>query len=44
MTDMFSTARQKFSVALPFLQRASARMPPLMTTSFGDRPRPDTWV
>src|SRR5258706_7109238 len=29
--DMFSTSRQKFSVAFPFfLQRASARMPPLI--------------
>ena len=43
-TDMFSTARQKFSVAFPFLQRASARMPPLMTTSSGEIPRPDTCV
>ena len=36
--------RQKLSVAFPFLHRASARMPPLMTTSFGERPRPDTSV
>src|SRR5438445_13655025 len=42
LTDMFSTARQKFSVAFPFLHLASARMPPLMATSFGERPRPDT--
>jgi hypothetical protein len=27
-TDMFSTPRQKFSVAFPCRQRASARMPP----------------
>src|SRR6266550_2700712 len=43
-TDIFSTSRQKFTVAFPFLQRASARMPPLITTSSGERPSPDTCV
>src|SRR6202171_6306294 len=43
-TDIFSAMRQKFSVAFPFLQRASALIPPLMTTSFGESPSPDTWV
>src|SRR4051812_22528184 len=41
-TAMFSTMRQKFSVALPFLHRASACTPPVMTTSSGERPSPDS--
>src|SRR6185369_7268183 len=43
-TDRFSTTRQKLSVALPFLQRASALTPPLITTSSGDWPSPEICV
>src|SRR5437763_15023815 len=43
-TDRFSAIRQKLSVALPFLQRASARTLPLIRTSSGERPRPEIWV
>src|SRR5437667_11521969 len=39
LTDIFSPVRQKLSLALPFLQRASARPLPLMTTSWGEVPR-----
>ncbi len=44
LTDMFSAERQKFCVALPWNQSASARTEPLIVTSSGERPRPATWV
>ena len=40
LTDRFSAERQKFWVALPWNQSASACTAPLMVTSSGDRPRP----
>src|SRR5689334_17440592 len=44
LTDRFSASRQKFCVALPWNQSASACTAPLIVTSSGDRPRPATWV
>jgi hypothetical protein len=41
-TAMFSAPRQKFWVALPWNQSASACTWPLMVTSSGDSPRPNT--
>jgi hypothetical protein len=44
LTERFSAPRQKFWVALPWNQSASACTPPLMVTLSGDRPRPSTCV
>ncbi|ARZ67077.1 hypothetical protein SMD11_1416 [Streptomyces albireticuli] len=43
-TERFSAERQKFWVALPWNQSASARTAPRTVTSSGDRPSPATWV
>jgi hypothetical protein len=44
-TARFSADRQKFRVAFPFIQAASAcSPPPLIVVSFGEAPNPSTWV
>ncbi len=44
VTERFSAERQKFWVALPWNQSASACTAPLIVTSSGERPSPATWV
>src|SRR4051812_14369302 len=44
LTDRFSAPRQKFWVALPWNQSASACTAPFTVTASGDSPRPSTWV
>ncbi|GAA0384009.1 hypothetical protein GCM10009530_38600 [Microbispora corallina] len=44
VTDRFSAPRQKFWVALPWNQSASACTRPLIVTSSGDAPSPSTCV
>src|SRR5215472_289063 len=42
LTERFSTARQKFTVAFPFRQGALERTAPVMDTASGDFPSPNT--